>query len=79
MKLVLRITSLAIALALLCCLPVSAAETDPRSSAYFISYDSFIDVISSNTFEVWFDVVGAGTMQEIGAKSIAIIEICVTI
>lgn len=72
MKLFFRITSLVMAFALLCCIPVSADEAMPCSSAYFISYDSFIDVISSDTFEVWFDVVGAGTMQEIGAKSILI-------
>ena len=72
MKLFLRIISLVMAFALLCYIPVSADEAMPCSSAYFISYDSFIDVISSNTFEVWFDVVGAGTMQEIGAKSILV-------
>ena len=72
MKLISRIICMAIACAVLFCIPAAAEEATPYSSAFFISYDSFIDVISSNTFEVWFDVVGAGEMLEIGAKSILI-------
>ena len=52
--------------------PAFADPVEPRASAFFISYDSFIDVISPTEFEVWFDVVGAGTMEEIGVNSIEI-------
>lgn len=67
-----RLVCVVMAIAFLFCVPASAEEATPYSSAYIASYDSFIYPVTSLTFEVWFDVVGAGTMLEIGAKSIRI-------
>ena len=53
-------------------MPVSAETADPRSSAFFGSYDSFIDVITAMKMEIWFDVVGVGTQDELGVSSIKI-------
>lgn len=51
-------------------LPVSAEESSTYSSVFFSSYESFVHVPSGRTLEIWFDVVGNGTMDEIGVESI---------
>ena len=53
-------------------LPVSAESATPYSSAFFCSYDSFIDMVGVTDFEVWFDVVSAGAMEELGVKSVKV-------
>lgn len=56
--------------ALLLALPVSAQQSNTYSSIFFASYDSSIYVPSGRTLEIWFDAVGNGEMDEIGASYI---------
>lgn len=74
MKKSLRILSLVLALSLFFALPVHAASVvEPRGSAFFSSYWTFLYKASSNSFEIWFDVdSNAAIMQEIG---VSIIEV----
>lgn len=55
-------------------LPVSAESATPYSSAFFGSTDSFIDMVGETDFEVWFDVVSAGTMEELGTVTIKVLR-----
>ena len=70
MKKLLQITSVTIAVLMLLATPCLAEENGTYSSIYFGSYDSSIRIVSGNTLEIWFDVVGNGTMYEIGVSSI---------
>ena len=65
-----RIICIVMAIALLLVTPICAEESSTYSSAFISSYDSFIDNPSGKTLEIWFDVVGTGKMDEIGAESI---------
>lgn len=58
-------------MAMLLAIPVSAAENAiQRSSDYFAKYSVYIWKTSGTEFEIWFDVTGVQTMDELGAKSI---------
>lgn len=72
MKKSLRILCLILVLSMLFAFPVQAAsEVEPRGSAFFSSYGAAIFKASSNSFEVWFDVMAnAAIMQEIGVSII---------
>lgn len=72
MKRFVRTICLVVSVAMLLAFPVFAETSEPRSSAFFISYDSFIDVITAMKMEIWFDVVGAGDQDELGVSSIKI-------
>lgn len=65
-----RIICIVMAIILLLVTPIYAEESNTYSSAFISSYDSFIDITSGRTMEIWFDVVGTGKMDEIGAESI---------
>lgn len=49
-----------------------AQEVSTRASSYFVSWDSSLAKISSNQFEIWFDVVSAGAMDKLGVSSIEV-------
>ena len=74
MKRRLRILCLVLALSLLMAFPVHAASNvEPRGSAFFSSYLTFLYKTSSTSFQVCFDVdSNAAIMQEIG---VSIIEV----
>lgn len=59
--------------------PVSATETDdpimPRASYYLDSYNTYICDMGSGKIQIWFDVMGTGDMDEIGALSIRLYEV----
>ena len=74
MKRSLRILSLILALSLLLASPANAAASaEPRGSAFFSAYGTTLHKVSSNTFEIWFDVIAnAAVMQEIGVSVIEV-------
>lgn len=59
--------------------PVSAAEAThpvmPLASSYLTSYNTYICDMGNGEFQIWFTVVGTGTMDEIGTLSIALYEV----
>lgn len=70
MKKAVRILCFAMTLIILMAMPVWANESSTYSSLFIASYDSFITNPAGNTLKIWFDVVGNGAMDEIGAMSI---------
>ena len=76
MKKSVRVLCLILTLSLLMAFPVHAeSNTEPRASAVFSSYWTFLYKTSSTSFEVWFDVdANAAFMQEIGASIIEVYE-----
>lgn len=59
--------------------PVSASETDslvmPFASSYLTSYNTYISDMGNGEFQIWFDVMGTGTMDELGVLSIELYEV----
>lgn len=56
---------------------VSAATSDqimPCASYYLDAYSAYVYVTDSGEVQVWFDVMGTGWMDEIGALSIMLYE-----
>lgn len=56
---------------------VSAAGTEgvqPRASDYLNSYNTYICTMGSGKLQIWYTVVGIGTMDEIGVLSIKLYE-----
>ena len=50
--------------------------TQPYASKYLTSYNTYIcRVGSSGEIQIWFDVMGTGTMDEIGVLSIELYEV----
>ena len=71
-----RYTRLIIVLVVLCLtlsVPVTAQATDnQRASLFFFAHSVYIYKTGANTYNACFDVTGNGSMQEIGARSLAI-------
>ena len=69
-----RFLCLILTLSLLLAFPVHAAsDVEPRGSAFFGSYGTRLYKVSSNSFEIWFDVnANAAVMQEIGVSMIEV-------
>lgn len=70
---------IAICLVLSIAIPVgaTAVTTDsaaPRASYYLDSYSAYVYVTASGQVQVWFDVMGTGDMDEIGALKIYLYE-----
>lgn len=73
----LSILALFLAVILILPLPVSATESEismPRASYYLDAYSAYVYVTSSGQVQVWFEVMGTGTMDEIGTLSIKLYE-----
>ena len=68
----LRITALVLVIVLI--LPVGAIAAVPRSSLYLDSYSAYVYPAGWGKIQVWFDVTGAGDMDEIGALNIKLYE-----
>lgn len=52
----------------------TSLEVQPRESLYLSSYGAYIHLPGNGKVQVWFDVQGAGTMDELGALTIEIWE-----
>lgn len=71
----------ALCLVFVMCFPTTAYAVDdaaavPRASYYLDSYNTYICRVGSNgQIQIWFDVMGTGTMDEIGVLSIELYEI----
>ena len=72
MKRFVRCISVALVLVLLLGTVAYAQETAPRSSAFFMSWDSYLYKTASNQFQIWFDVVSMGGMDELGVSKIEV-------
>lgn len=70
MKRATRVISILVSVLLLLAIPIYAEEGSTYSSIFFGSYDSEIYNTSGRNIEIWFDVVGNGEMDEIGASCI---------
>ena len=71
MKKFVRAVCLLMALVMLMVTPAFAAEIpQTRASDFFAMTSTYLDQVSSTKMEIWFDVCGVGTMQEIGVKTI---------
>lgn len=70
---------IALCLILSLCFPVSANATEAsgsstRASRYLDAYSAYVHVTSGGQVQVWFEVMGTGDMDEIGALSIMLYE-----
>lgn len=72
MKKILRSICVFMAIALTMAVPVSAEEVSTRSSSFIAAYSASICKASETQIEVWFEVIGTGMMDEIGAREIKI-------
>lgn len=73
MRKCLKIVSVMLVVSLILGVPVHASdEATPWSSAFFTSIDPYIYYESGNYFEIWFDVVAARRMEELGVSKIKI-------
>lgn len=64
----------AVILVFTCICPVTAFAVEPRASYYLDSYSAYTYPAGSGKIQVYFSVVGAGDMDEIGALRVAIYE-----
>ena len=75
MKRVIRLVSLIMVMVMLMVMPGYAAEEAvPRASHYIMSTCVYISPTSSTQFDVWYEVIALGVMDELGAYSIRIQE-----
>ena len=72
MKRFIQIVSLCLVLSLVLAMPAAAAEPGARASYYFHSFSCYLWKTSSTQFQVWFDVTGTHTMDEIGTSVIKV-------
>ena len=73
----LRILAIVLALSLISPYGVSATTLEPvqpYASKYLTSYNTYVCAMGSGKVEVWFNVMGTGTMDEIGVVSIMLYE-----
>ena len=63
---------IALAFAMMFAVPVHASEATTWSSSYILAYDSALLKVSGTTFEVRFNITGAGIMDEIGVSEIRV-------
>lgn len=72
-----RIIALVLVLSLFTPCYASAATTEtiqPYASYYLTSYNTYICYMGSGRIEIWFDVMGTGTMDELGTLRIMLYE-----
>ena len=73
MKNFLRLICVILVLSICMALPASAdAGENARASNYFHQISTYIHRLNDTQFEVWFDVSGVESMQEIGASKITV-------
>ena len=79
-SLLVRLVSITMVFALLVPVYANAAENEtvqPYASLYLNSYQAYVYSAGGGLIQVYFDVQGTGTMDELGALSIEIYE-CAT-
>lgn len=72
-----RIITFALALSLFTPCYASAATPEtiqPYASKYLTSYNTYICDMGSGNIQIWFDVMGTGTMDELGTLRIMLYE-----
>lgn len=66
---------LIVALAVPVCATEVSVANSPRASYYIDSYNSYICDMGNGEFQIWFDVMGTSTMDELGTLSIMVYEV----
>ena len=69
---IIRIVSVLLVFAVV--FPIGAVAVEPRASYYLDAYGAYIYPAGWGKVQVWFDVIGVGDMDEIGALEIQIYE-----
>lgn len=72
-----KIIALLVIISLITPCAVNASTVDysqPYASKYLSVYSAYVYVTNSGEVQVWFDVMGTGTMDEIGSLSIMLYE-----
>ena len=64
----------AFALVIVLLLPISVMAAEPRSSLYLDAYSAYVYNAAWGKIQVWFDVEGTRTMDEIGTLEIQLYE-----
>lgn len=72
MKRFVRLVCLLLVFASLATIPAYAAENSTRASAYLTGYRAYCTKVSSTSVGVSYQVIGTGTMDEIGANIIKV-------
>lgn len=72
MKRLIQYFCVLLAVVLVMAVPARAEAANTRESAYFSAYDSFLWKTSGTTFQVWYDVIGNGTMDKLGVSCIKV-------
>lgn len=75
MKRFIRLVSLVVVIAMLLAVPAFATEdTTSRASHYIMSTCVYLSKIASIQFNIWYEVIALGIMDEVGAYSIRVQE-----
>lgn len=72
-----KLIAICLAFALIIPIPARAAESDevmPLASYYLDAYSAYVYVSTSGQVQVWFEVMGADDLDEIGALRIVLYE-----
>ena len=72
MKRFTQVISLVLVLSMVLVIPAYAAEGNVRASNHFLSRSCYLNRTSGTSFQVCFDVVAVGQMQELGASEIKV-------
>lgn len=72
MKRFVQIIALVLVITILLAVSAGAENVDSKASAYFMSSSTYLDKVSSTTFDACFSVGAYGIMDELGASSIKI-------
>lgn len=54
--------------------PPDDGIAQPQASSYLSSYSSYVAAVGDGKIQVWFDVVGVGSMSRIGATRVILYE-----
>lgn len=76
-KIFINLVVLVLVSAMCCSFPVSAAVStpvQPYASNYLTSYSTYICAMGGGEIQIWFEVMGTGTMDELGVLSIMLYE-----
>ena len=66
------ISVLLVCVMLLSTVAIAAEPVEPRGSDFFLYSSVYFWRKTGQTYEIWFDVTGKGTMQELGARKIVV-------
>lgn len=71
-----RYVCMLLVVAMLLACPVFAQEEEvtPRSSAYFTAHLEYLYQVSSNRFEIWFEIRAKRIMDELGVSTIKVMR-----